>query len=76
MSEGPDSPRLTPPRGLADEYAGSPGRPLERVARPCAIRLQAVATVHTDLAHDEVIANLRSRLDRVERRLDLTEESP
>mgnify|MGYP006295769165 CR=1 FL=1 len=76
MSDEPDSLVLRYLRRLEDKFDRQDQWIAEMMAEIHAIKLHHAGTTQTDLAQDEAITNLRSRVDRIERRLDLNEEAP
>jgi len=76
MSDEPENLVLRHLRRLEDKFDRQDQRIDEMMSELKAIKLHQAGVFQTDLAQDEAIGNLRSQLDRVERRLDLNEDAP
>lgn len=75
MTEEPDSLVLRYLRRLDEKFDRLDARMQELNSELRAIKLRQIGVDQEQFAQDDAIANLRTRLDRVERRLDLSEDA-
>ncbi|MEM6741183.1 MAG: hypothetical protein AAF646_13800 [Pseudomonadota bacterium] len=73
MSDGPESIVPRDLRRLEDRFDKQDERLVELMSEIRAAKLHQASVVQTDLAQDAAMTNLRSRMDQVERRHDLSE---
>ena len=76
MSDEPDSLVLRYLSRMDDNITAMQADLSEIKADLRGMKMQDASLVQGHLSHDQSLANLRARMDRVERRLDLREDLP